>query len=81
MIAGGGGRASLFANLFRGVARGIVCRREAGTMGKSDYKYGRNGKGAFTWLVLTTVLVGALVFLMNRDADGGGSAGQTLVIY
>ncbi|SVA55407.1 uncharacterized protein METZ01_LOCUS108261, partial [marine metagenome] len=50
-------------------------------MGESDYKYGRNGKGAFTWLVLTTVLVGALVFLMNRDADGGGSAGQTLVIY
>jgi len=59
----------------------MVCCREAGTMGEFDYKYGGNGKGVFTWLVLTTVLVGALVFLMNRDADGGGSAGQTLVIY
>jgi ABC-type molybdate transport system substrate-binding protein len=59
----------------------MVCRREEGTMGESDYKYGRNGQGGFVWLVLTTALMGALVFFLNRDADDGQGGEQTLVVY
>ena len=81
MIAGRGGRTSLFANLFRVVAGGMVCRREEGTMGEPDYKYGRSGQGGMVWLVLTAVLVGALVYFLNRDADDGQGGGQTLVVY
>ena len=81
MIAGRGGRTSLFANLFRGAAGGMVCRREQGTMSDPDYNYDRGGQGAWPWLVLTAVLVGALVFFLNRDADDGLGGEQTLVVY
>jgi len=50
MIAGRGGRTSLFANLFRGAAGGMVCRREQGTMSDPDYNYDRGGQGGWPWL-------------------------------
>ncbi|GIT78149.1 MAG: hypothetical protein Ct9H300mP32_5310 [Verrucomicrobiota bacterium] len=33
------------------------------------------------WLVLTAVLVGALVYFLNRDADDGQGGEKTLVVY
>ena len=56
-------------------------RREEGTMGDPDYRYGRSGQGGMAWLVLTAVLVGVLVYFLNRDADDGQGGEQTLVVY
>jgi len=78
MIAGRGGRASLFVNLFQGEAGGMVCRREQGTMGDSGYKYGQGSRGGTGLLVLTLAVVAALVFFLNRDTGDGK---QTLVVY
>ncbi|MEC8989527.1 MAG: substrate-binding domain-containing protein, partial [Verrucomicrobiota bacterium] len=59
----------------------MVRRREEGTMGDADYRYGRSGQGGVVWFVLTTVLVGALVYFLNRDADDGQGGEKTLVVY
>ena len=50
-------------------------------MGDPDYRYGRSGQGGVVWLVLTAVLVGALVYFLNRDADDGQGGEKTLVVY
>ena len=78
MFVGHRRRASLFANLFHGVAVGMVCRREHGTMGNSEYQYGRGGRRGAGWLALTLSVVVGMVFLLNRDPDVGG---QELLVY
>ncbi len=50
-------------------------------MGDPDYRYGRSGQGGVVWLVLTAVLVGVLVYFLNRDVDDGQGGEKTLVVY
>ncbi|MED5380930.1 MAG: extracellular solute-binding protein [Verrucomicrobiota bacterium] len=64
--------------MFHGAAGGMVCRREYGTMGDSEYKYGQGGRGGAGWLVLTLGVVAGLMFFLDREPGDGG---QALVVY